>query len=167
MPVPQRALFFFEEDAAVPTGGKPLALQPLLARPVLQWMVRALMRQGVRNFFVVCGPRFAAEAEACFPKDAPVWAVVSEQSGDLQAFLDTEESVLVLPRAAVPLAEAGPGFAYAAPGHSLQRAWRERMTNNVQDAGLVSGWVPLFGPETIAELEPLLQQRGFAAPDGE
>lgn len=162
MPVPQRALFFFEENAAIPAGGKPLALQPLLSRPVLEWMARFLKGEGVGKFFVVCGPRFAAEAENCFPKEAEV--SVSEQHRDLTAFLDTEETVLVLPRAAVPMAEAGPGFVYAASGHALQRAWKDHMTNNVQEAELVSGWVPLFGPETIAELEPLLKQRGFIAP---
>ncbi|MCI8849462.1 MAG: hypothetical protein HFF86_09325 [Oscillibacter sp.] len=162
MPVPQRALFFFEEDASIPSGGKPLALQPLLSRPVLEWMSRSLLGQGVKAFFVVCGPRFAAEAEACFPEGSTV--SVSELHSDLAAFLDTEETVLVLPRAAAPLPEAGPGFAYTAAGHALARAWKERMTNNVQEAELASGWVPLFGPETIAELEPLLKQRGFAAP---
>lgn len=162
MPVPQRALFFFEEDSAIPEGGKPLALQGLLGRPVLTWMARSLMETGVKTFFVVCGPRFTAEARACFPEDAAV--SVSEQHGDLTAFLDTNEPVLVLPRAAVPLAEAGPGFAYQASGHALQKAWEQRMTNNVQEAELVSGWVPLFGPETIAELEPLLRQRGFVMP---
>ncbi len=162
MPIPQRALFFFEEDASVPSGGKPLALQLLLNRPVLEWMYRALQAQRVEKFLVVCGPRFSAEARACFPEDCAV--SVSELHSDLTAFLDTEETVLVLPRAAMPLAEAGPGFAYTAPGHALVRAWKDRMSNNVQEAELASGWVPLFGPETIAELEPLLKQRGFAMP---
>lgn len=162
MPVPQRALFFFEEDAAIPAGEKPLALQPVLSPPVLEWMCHSLLRKGVGTFFVVCSPRFAAEAKACFPEGAVV--SVSEQHNDLADFLDTEETVLVLPRAAVPLEEAGPGFAYAASGHALQRAWKDRMTNNVQEAELVSGWLPLFGPETIAELEPLFRQRGFALP---
>lgn len=162
MPDPQRALFFFEEDSAIPEGGKPLALQELLARPVLEWMGRFLLEAGVRKFFVVCSPRFAAEARACFPEGEAV--SISEQQRDLTAFLDTDEAVLVLPRAAVPLAEAGPGFAYAASGRALQRAWAQHMSNNVQEAELVPGWVPLFGPETIAELEPLLRQRGFAMP---
>ena len=34
------------------------------------------------------------------------------------------------------------------------------MTNAVHGAELVPGWLPVFGPETIAELEPILAQRG-------
>ena len=58
----------------------------------------------------------------------------------------------VLLRAALPMEEAGPGFAYAASGYELQEAWRDGLTNRVEAAGLVSGWLPVFGLETIAEL---------------
>lgn len=160
---PQRAVFFFEEDAAVPNDLKPLMLEAVLDCPILTWMSNQLLADGVRRFFVVCGPRFAEEAGKCFPVEAE--AVVSELQRDLYAFLDTSEAVLVLPRAAVPMAEAGPGFAYAAPGHALQEAWRVRMTNAVQEAELVPGWVPVYGPQTIAELEPILRGKGVVPPE--
>ena len=50
------------------------------------------------------------------------------------------------------MAEAGRGFAYAAPGYELQESWKEKMTNNVTAAELVLGWLPVFGLETIGEL---------------
>ena len=153
----QRAVCFFEEDAAIPAGSKPLMLEAVGSCPILTWVSRQLQADGVQRFFVVSGPRFAEEARACFPAEADV--TVSEQGADLTAFLKTPDTVLVLPRAAFPMAEAGPGFAYAASGYELQEAWRDRMTNAVQAAELVPGWLPVYGPSTIAELEELLARR--------
>lgn len=154
---PQSAVFFMEEDSAIPAHSKPLMLEAVLSCPILTWMSSQLLADGVQRFFVVCSPRFAEEARRSFPAEADV--VVSEQQGDLMAFLDTPDPVLVLCRAALPMAEAGPGFAYAAPGRELQEAWREKMTNAVGAAELVSGWLPVYGPDTIAELEPLFRAR--------
>lgn len=160
---PQSAVFFMEEDSAIPMDSKPLMLEAVLSCPILSWMGSQLLADGVQRFFVVCGPRFAEEVRKCFPAEADV--VVSEQQRDLMAFLNTPDPVLVLCRAALPLAEAGPGFAYAAGGYELQEAWREKMTNAVSAAELVSGWLPVYGPDTIAELEPLFRQRfGGKAP---
>lgn len=156
----KRAVFMFEEDAAVPEGAKPLMLEAVLSCPILTWVEVQLRADGVQRFFAVCGPRFAEEVRPLLPPEAKV----SEQWADLAAFLDTEEPVLVLPRAAFPMAEAGPGFAYAASGRELADAWREKMTNNVQGAELVSGWLPVYGPDTIAEIEELLRQRDVSAP---
>ena len=38
----------------------------------------------------------------------------------------------------------------------LREVWKNKMNNAVSGASLVSGWLPIFGPETIAELEPVL-----------
>ncbi len=154
---PQRAVFFLEEDSSIPAHSKPLMLEAVLFCPILTWVSDKLQADGVQRFFVVCGPRFAQEARACFPPEADV--IVSEQAADLSAFLDTPEEVLVLSRAALPMEEAGPGFVYAAAGHTLQESWREKMTNAVTDARLIPGWLPVFGPETIAELELMLRDR--------
>ena len=150
-----RAVFIFEEDAAVQADAKPLMLETVLSRPILTWVCDRLRAEGVQRFFAVCGPRFAAEAGALLPPDA----AVSERWEDLEAFLDTDEPVLVLPRAAFPMAEVGAGFAYAAPGRELQSTWRVKMTNSVQGAELVPGWLPVYGPDTIAEIEALLRRR--------
>ncbi len=155
---PQSAVFFFEEDSSIPEHSKPLMLEAVLFCPILQWMSDKLLADGVQRFFVVCGQEFAEEARACFPADADV--TVSDLQSDLTAFLNTPDPVLVLNRSAIPMPEAGPGFAYAAPGYELQEAWKVRMTNAVQAAELVPGWLPVFGPETIAELEPILRERG-------
>ena len=114
----------------------------------------AVLGDGVQRFFIVCPPRFAAEAAACFPEGTAV--TVSEQHAELLDFLDTDETTLVLCRAAVPYAEAGPGFAYAAPGRELREVWKDQMTNAVSGAELVPGWLPVFGPETVRELETAL-----------
>lgn len=150
-----RAVLLFEEDAAVPADGKPLMLETVLSRPILSWVCGRLRNEGVRRLFVVCGPRFAQEAQSLLPPEA----AVSEQWAELETFLDTDETVLVLPRAAFPMEEAGPGFAYAAPGRELRETWRVKMTNNVQGAELVPGWLPVYGPETVREIEALLQKR--------
>lgn len=154
---PQRAVFFLEEDSSVPAHSKPLMLEAVLFCPILRWMSDQLLADGVQRFFVVCGPRFAREARACLPEDLPV--TVSEQQRDLLDFLDTEEETAVFVHAALPAAEAGPGFAYAASGHELAEVWREKMTNAVSGARLLPGWLPVFGPETLAELEPLFRER--------
>ena len=154
---PQRAVFFLEEDSSIPAHSKPLMLEAVLFCPILTWVSDKLQADGVQRFFVVCGPRFAEEARKCFPADADV--TVSEQQKDLMEFLNSPDPVLVLLRAALPVEAAGPGFAYQAPGYELQESWKDRMTNNVSAAELVTGWLPVFGPETIAELEPMLRDR--------
>ena len=159
MEFPKRVVFFLEEDSSIPTYGKPLMLESVLFCPVLTWAYQQLELDGAERFFVVCGPRFAEEARANFPPDADV--IVSEQQSELMAFLNTPDPVLVFPRAAMPMKEAGMGFVYAAPGYELQDTWRTKMTNSIQGAKLIPGWLPVFGPETIAELEPVFQAKGI------
>lgn len=152
----QQAVFFMEE-AISPETGKPLMLEAVRSCPILKWMSNQLLADGVKRFFVVCDPEFAEETRRCFPEGTDV--TVSAMKSDLMAFLNTPDPILVLNRSAIPMAEAGAGFAYAAAGYELQEAWKEKMTNAVQNAELVSGWLPVYGQETIAELEPLLQER--------
>jgi len=153
------AVFFMEEDSEIPACSKPLMLEAVLSCPILKWMSSQLLTEGVQRFFVVCSPRFAEEARKCFPAEADV--IVSEQQSDLMAFLNTPDQVVVFPRGALPMKGAGPGFVYAAPGYELQESWRVKMTNAVQAAELVPGWLPIYGPETIAELEPIMRERGM------
>lgn len=151
-----RAVFILEEDCSIPAGHKPLMLEAILRRPIMERAAAQCLADGIQRFFVVCPPRFAEEAAACFPEGTEV--TVSEQQTDLLRFLDTDEETLVLCRAALPFAQAGPGFAYSAPGRELREVWKDKMTNAVSGAALVSGWLPVFGPETIAELEPVLEE---------
>jgi len=157
MNFPRRAVIFLDEISTVPTRSKPLMLEAVLFCPILRWMRDKLQADGVQRFFVVCSPRFEGAVRACFPEDADV--TLSEQKSELAAFLDTPDPVLVMTRAALPMAEAGPGFVYQACGHELQSVWRERLTNAVQEAEMLPGWLPVYGPETIAELELLLRDR--------
>lgn len=151
---PQSVVCFVEEEL-LPDSRRPLMLEDFLAVPILTWMGRQLLAEGIQRFFVVCAPEFASQARACLPAQAEV--TVSDRYEDLMAFLDTPEPVLVLNRSALPLAQAGPGFAYTASGEELRQAWRERMTNAVQGAALAGGWLPVFGRETLAELEHLFR----------
>ena len=151
-----RAVFMMEEDASIPIDGKPLMLEAVLDRSILERAVKQCMADGVQRFFIVCPPRFAEAAAACIPEGAD--AVISEQHAQLLDFLDNDENTLVLCRAAVPFAQAGPGFAYAAPGRELRSVWQEKMTNAISGTSLVPGWLPVYGPETIAELEPVLAE---------
>lgn len=157
MDQPKRAVLIMEEDALIPEDAKPLMLEAVLFCPVLTWMGNRLRADGVQRFFVVCGPRFAEEARSCFPAEADV--TVSERQGDLSAFLNTPDTTAVFLRPALPMEEAGPGFAYAASGYELQEAWRNGLTNRVEAAELLDGWMPLFGLETVAELELPLRDR--------
>lgn len=157
MDQPKRAVLIMEEDALVPVHSKPLMLETVLFCPILTWMGNRLREEGVQRFFVVCGPRFAEEARACFPAEVDV--TVSERQEDLSAFLNTPDTAAVLLRAALPMEEAGPGFAYAASGYELQEAWRNGLTNQVAAAELLDGWVPVFSLETVAELELVMRDR--------
>lgn len=157
MDFPQYSVLFMEEDSAIPAGSRPLMLEPVLSCPILKWMSGQLLDEGVQRFFVVCSPRFEEAAKVCFPEGTDV--TFSEQHAELMAFLNTPDSVLVLPRAAFPMKGAGLGFAYAAPGYELQEAWRQKMTNSVQAAELVPGWLPVYGQSTVAELELLLREK--------
>ena len=136
MDFPQRAVFFLEEDSSLPAHSKPLMLEAVLFCPILRWMSDKLLADGVQRFFAVSSPRFAQEVRACFPEDADV--TISEQHSELLDFLNTPDPVAVFVRAALPMEEAGPGFVYGAPGYELQSVWREKMTNAVSAAELLS-----------------------------
>ena len=152
---PQIAVLVMEEPS---DAAGPLMLSDFLAEPILTRMGRQLFADGIQRFFLVCGPEWAEAGRACLPAEADV--TVSDRHGELMAFLNTPDPVLVLNRSAVPCAQAGPGFVYTAPGYELQEAWRVRMTNAVQEAVPVPGWLPVYGPETAAELEPLFRDGG-------
>ena len=156
----QRAVFFMEEVPASAGDSKPLMLNAVLSCPILSWMSNQLLAEGVQRFFVACDDRFAEEARACFPEGAEV--VISNRHSDLLTFLDTEEQVAVLPRSALPMAEAGPGFAYAAAGRELREVWKDKMTNSVTGAQLLPGWLPVYSQAVIDELEPILRERANA-----
>ena len=153
----QRAVIFLDEGSSAPVRSKPLMLEAVLFCPILRWMCDKLQADGVQRFFIVCAPQYADEVRSCLP--AGIETVLSNQHRELMEFLDTPEPVVVLTRAALPMAEAGSGFVYQAAGHELQNVWRERLTNFVHAAEMLAGWLPVYGMETIAELEPLLRDR--------
>lgn len=149
------------EETVLPGMGKPLMLEAFLAAPVLAWMGRRLLTDGVQRLFLACDVACEAEARACLPPELAV--TLSNRREDLLDFLDTQERVLVLCRSALPLEGAGAGFAYSCPGRELRETWRERLTNQVPGASLEEGWLPVYGPETLAELETVFRERGIEA----
>lgn len=151
----ERAVIFFEPDEALSNGVRPLALENIGGQAVLERMFRALSDCGVNSCFVAAPPRYDADIRACLPPGMSV--TVSNRHDTLMEFLDTSGAVAVLPRAALPMPQIGVGLAYAAPGRSLRDTWAVRLTNAVQDAQLLSGWLPLFGRDTLDELRPLFQ----------
>ena len=156
----QRAVFFMEEESVGSSDSKPLMLKAVLSCPILSWMSNQLLSDGVQRFFLACDDRFSEEARKCFPAVAEV--TISNRHSDLLAFLDTEEQVAVLPRSAIPMAEAGAGFAYAAPGRELREVWKDKMTNSVSGAELLPGWLPVYSQAVIDELELILRERAKA-----
>lgn len=101
-----RAVFILEEDRSIPAGHKPLMLEAILHRPIMERAVVQCLADGVQRFFVVCSPRFAEEAATCFPEGTDV--VISEQHAELLDFLDNDEDTLVLCRAALPMGSGRP-----------------------------------------------------------
>ena len=147
---PRSAVIFLEE------GARPLALKSIRGRPVLFWMAERLRRDGVERAFIASDDRFAEAVRACFPAGMEI--SVSDRHGDLMKFLEAGEGLTaVLARSALPVPQAGAGFAYAAPPEVLRRTWQIKMTNAIQEAELLSGWIPLYGPDTLAELESVFQ----------
>ena len=102
---PQRAVLFLEEDSSVPEHSKPLMLEAVVFCPILTWAGEQLWADGVQRFFVVCGPRFAAEARACLPEEADV--TVSERQEDLRCLRRRPVLVLPMRRRAMSCRRAG------------------------------------------------------------
>ena len=152
-----RVVIILEGDEGLAPGQVPLMLETILHRSALERAVEQCMADGAQRFFLVCPEGFASQAAACFPPAAAV--TISQSHEELMAFLDTPEEVLVLCRSAVPVAEAGPGFAYCASGRELRQVWRERMTNQIAGARLVPGWLPLLNRETLEEVRALFRRR--------
>ena len=150
-----KAALFFEPNEALSGGVRPLSLETIQGQPVLYWTFRALFDNGATRFFVAAPPDYGEEIRACLPSGAS--ATVSDRQDALMAFLDGPEFVAVLPRAALPMPQIGAGFAYAASGDSLRKAWAVRLTNAVQDAELLPGWVPLYDRDTLQEIQPHFQ----------
>ena len=151
----QKAVIFFEPNEVLADGVRPLALETIHGQPVLYWMARALSGNGAERLFVAAPPRYEADVQACTPPNLS--ATVSDRHDALMDFLDAPGFVAVLPRAALPMPQIGAGFAYAAPGDSLREAWAVRLTNAVQDAELLPGWIPLYGLDTLEELKPFFE----------
>ena len=142
-----RAAVFFLE-----TEDRPLSLENVRGQPVLAWAARRLAAEGVTRLFAAAPPSLEEEVRACFPPEVDL--TVSDRREDLLSFLESPGSALVFSRAALPVTEAGRGMVYDVPCAALRHAWRDRLTNAVQDALPVPGWIPVYSLDLLRELEP-------------
>jgi bifunctional UDP-N-acetylglucosamine pyrophosphorylase/glucosamine-1-phosphate N-acetyltransferase len=92
-------------DPSRENGEKPLMLETVLFCPLLAWAGEKLKADGVRRFFIVCGPKFAEGARACFAPEEDV--TVSGDRAALEAFLAEDGPVAVLPCPALPVLSRG------------------------------------------------------------
>ena len=104
-----RAVFILEEDQSIPTGHKPLMLEAILHRPIMERAVVQCLADGVQRVFVGCSPRVAEEAAAGCPEGTEVG--IAEQQAEMLECMENDEETVVRCGAALPMAQAGPGFA--------------------------------------------------------
>ncbi len=119
-----RAVFMMEEDHSIPVDGKPLMLEAILAVQFMERAANSAWRMAFSGFLLSARPALSRRQLPASRRERTL--VISEQHAQLLNFLDNDENTLVLCRAALPIAQAGPGFAYAAPGHELRRYGRTR-----------------------------------------
>ena len=72
---PKSAVVMMEE-ALLPATYEPLMLETFLAAPVLSWMGRHLLAEGVQRLFLACDPRFADKARSQLPPELDRKSVV-------------------------------------------------------------------------------------------
>lgn len=153
----KRAVLFLPDDDSYEDSVPPLMLEAVLFCPILSWVSKKLLADGVQRFFAVCGPKYAQEVRACFPDDADV--TISEQHQELLDFVEGPGSVLVIPCPVIPVEGVGEGYVYAAEGSVLKEAWGTGATNSVRDAEGVKGWLTLYHTGNIQEIELMLRDR--------
>jgi bifunctional UDP-N-acetylglucosamine pyrophosphorylase/glucosamine-1-phosphate N-acetyltransferase len=107
-------------DPSRENGEKPLMLETVLFCPLLAWAGEKLKADGVRRFFIVCAPKFAEGARACFAPEEDV--TVSGDRAALEAFLAEDGPVAVLPGPALPVLTGGESCGYMAQAAALRAA---------------------------------------------
>lgn len=132
--------------------GKPLMLETVMFCPILSWTGEALKAEGVRRFFVVCGPDFAETARSCFAPEDDV--TVSDRPAALDAFLSEDGPVAVFPCAALPLEPDGENYAYTADADALRAAWSlGNRGDAVAGAKPLPGWTAVHSCQELQSLE--------------
>lgn len=140
-----RAVLFLTDEFRRCEKDKPLMLESILFCPLLTWASEKMKADGVRRFFIVCAPAFAAEARACF--DAGDSVTVSDVPEALAAFLSEDGPVAVFPSAVLPLesgvrVDANPSF-FLAEASALRFAGTPWTAGSVADASPLSGYTDL------------------------
>ena len=122
----KRAIVLLTDPVSPEEYGKPLMLKAVLFSPVLTWVSEKLKADGVRRFFVACGPEYAREARACFREEDDV--TVSAEREDLLAFLAEDGPVSVIPGAVLPVGDdlqPEENCAFTADARALRESWED------------------------------------------
>ena len=147
----KRVIFCFDIEDFFSPEERPLMLETVLFCPVLRWMGDQMKAEGVRRFFVLCPPAYAAEAGACF--DAEDDVIISGEKTEVLKFLYEDGPVTVFPCAQVPLQLAeGESFAYTTTASVLRESWSGETSNGVPGAEPVAGWTAVYR-NTLSETE--------------
>lgn len=145
----KRAIILLDEDTSSNENTRPLMLETILFCPVLTWVGKKLMADGVRRFFIVCGSNNAGQARACFGESDDV--TVSASRDDLLAFLNEDGPVAVIPCTSLPVS-GGKNYAYIAEASALLKSWNTDSEHFVQGAKPMKGFTSVH---TFSELQHL------------
>lgn len=122
----------------------------LPAPPLMERAAAQCLADGVQRFFIVCPPRFAAEAAACFPGGNGRYGIRAARGAAGLSRYGRDHAGAV-PRGRCPMPRAGPGFAYAGAGPGAAGGLEGSNDQRGIRRGAGAGWLPVFGPETVRE----------------
>ena len=138
-----KVIFCFDIEDFFSPEERPLMLETVLFCPVLRWMGDQMKAKGVKRFFVLCPPEYAAEAGACFDPEDDV--IVSGDKAEVLQFLREDGPVAVFPCAQLPLELAdGESFAYTTPAEILRESWSGESADGVPGAERIEGWTAVY-----------------------
>ena len=129
-------VIFLTGDGVPMDNGKPLMLRNVLFCPVLNWCMRAWMKEGVGRFFIVCGQELQEEAAACVPEGANAALGDEDQYRRGIAAFAGDRRIEEVRQAAVPAAGAMLPIASVSELLRAQRLLREETALRWQEAGV-------------------------------
>ena len=152
----KRAIVLLTDPVSPEEYGKPLMLKAVLFSPVLTWVSEKLKADGVRRFFVACGPEYAREARACFREEDDV--TVSAEREDLLAFLAEDGPVSVIPGAVLPVGDdlqPEENCAFTADARALRESWEDSGSSRVSGAAPLPGFATVENFMDVQDLSSL------------
>ncbi len=131
--------------------GKPLMLHELLFCPILTWVCEELQSNGVQRFFVVCHENWQAAAQKALSSVQGVEII----SDTVEAVKATEEEVLVIPTAVVPVHSFAGSPVYAARCGEIDV---ENPAHAPETCSRPLDWMPLTGAQDLQRASSLCRE---------